>query len=232
MPARTGAQFLRGLRERPRDLWIDGRRVTDPVEHPAFRNVVRSVAAIYDLQHEPGRQDEMTYVSPGSGDRVGLSFLMPRTRDDLARVRGMMKRWADYSGGFMGRTPDYLNRALVGYASASAYCADNDPRFGEHIRRYYEHVREHDLCLTHTLIHPQANRSVGPSRQADPFLAARIVEENNRGIVLRGARMLATLPAADEIMVFPTTQLRPGPDDAPYAYAVALPTDTHGLRIQ
>jgi 4-hydroxyphenylacetate 3-monooxygenase len=205
--------------------------VADPVEHPAFRNIARSVADLYDLQHDPAHRDEMTYASPATGDPVGLSFLMPRTHDDLVRVRTMMKRWADYSGGFMGRTPDYLNRALVGYASAAAYCAENDPRFGEHIRRYYEHVREHDLCLTHTLINPQANRSVGPSQQADPFLAARVAEETSRGIVLRGARMLATLPTADEIMVFPSTLLRAAAEDAPYAYAVALPTDTPGLRF-
>jgi 4-hydroxyphenylacetate 3-monooxygenase len=231
MPARTGAQFLQGLREHPRDLWIDGERVADPVEHPAFRNLLRSVAALYEMQHDPAIRGEMTYVSPTTGDPVGLSFLMPHTEDDLTRVGAMMRRWADYSGGFLGRTPDYLNRALVGFASAADYCAENDPRFGEHIRRYYEHVREHDLCLTHTLLNPQANRSVGPSQQADPFLAARIAEQNSRGIVLRGARMLATLPTADEIMVFPSTLLRTGPEDAPYAYAVALPTDTPGLRF-
>lgn len=231
MPARTGAQFLQGLRDRPRELWIGGERVADPVDHPAFRNVLQSVAALYDMQHDPGLRETMTYVSPSSGERVGLSFLTPQTHDDLVRVRTMMKRWADYSGGFMGRTPDYLNRALVGYASASAYCAENDPRFGEHIRRYYEYVREHDLCLTHTLINPQANRSVGPAEQADPHLAARVVEEDGRGIVLCGARMLATLPMADEIMVFPSTLLRATEADAPYAYAVALPADAPGLRF-
>jgi len=31
--------------------------------------------------------------------------------------------------------------------------------------------------------------------------------------------------------VFPSTLLRAGPDDAPYAYAVALPTDARGLRF-
>ena len=232
MPARTGAQFLEGLRDRPRDLWLEGERVTDPTAHPAFRNLVRSVAALYDMQHDPALRDEMTYVSPATGRRVGLSFLMPQTHGDLVRVRTMMKRWADYSGGFMGRTPDYLNRALVGFASAAPYCAENDPRFGDNIRRYYEEVRERDLCLTHTLVNPQANRSVGPSQQADPTLAARIVEETSRGIVLRGARMLATLPTADEIMVFPSTLLKTGPDDAPYAFALALEPQIPGAVPQ
>jgi len=83
MPARTGAQFLQGLRDRPRDLWIEGQRVADPVDHPAFRNVRPQHRALYDMQHDPALRDEMTYVSPATGDRVGLSFLMPRTHDDL-----------------------------------------------------------------------------------------------------------------------------------------------------
>src|SRR3989304_5239146 len=156
MPARTGAEYVEGLRARPPDLWIEGQRGEDVTRPPAFRNVIRSLATLYDMQHDPALREEMTYVSPSSGHRVGLSFLVPRSREDLARVRAMMKRWADYSGGMMGRTPDYLNRSLMAYATAADYCAENDPRFGENIRRYYEYVREHDLVLTHTLINPQA----------------------------------------------------------------------------
>ncbi|HEY3248825.1 MAG TPA: 4-hydroxyphenylacetate 3-hydroxylase N-terminal domain-containing protein, partial [bacterium] len=231
MPARTGQQFIDGLRSQPREIWIGGERVADITTHPAFRSVVRSVAALYDLQHVPARTDEMTYVSPSSGSRVGLSFLTPRSRDDLGRVRRMMKTWADYSGGMMGRSPDYLNRAVTAFAAAADYCGENDPRFAQHIRAYCETVREGDLCLTHTLINPQANRSVGPSAQVDPYLAAGIVRETDAGVVLRGARMLATLPIADEIMVFPSTLLRGKEEDQPYAYACALPCGQPGLKF-
>ena len=231
MPARTGAEYIEGLRARPPDLWIEGQRVADVTRHPAFRNVIRSLATLYDMQQDPALREEMTYVSPSSGQRVGLSFLVPRSREDLVRVRAMMKRWADYSGGMMGRTPDYLNRSLMAYATAADYCAENDPRFGENIRRYYEYVREHDLVLTHTLINPQANRSVGPGGQADPTLAARVLRETAAGIVLHGARMLATLPIADEIMVFPSTLLKATDEDRPYAFAFAIPTATKGLRF-
>jgi 4-hydroxyphenylacetate 3-monooxygenase len=231
MAARTGAQFIDGLRANPQEIWIGGERVRDPVTHPAFRNIVRSVAALYDMQDDPALRDEMTYASPSSGARVGLSFLVPRSHEDLAKVRRMMKRWADYAGGMMGRSPDYLNRALTAYAAAADYMAANDPRFGENIRRYYEEARERDLCLTHTLISPQANRSTGPARQADPYLAAGVVRETDAGIVVRGARMLATLPVSDELMVFPSTVLRGQAEDAPYAFAFALPTATPGLRF-
>jgi 4-hydroxyphenylacetate 3-monooxygenase len=231
MPARTGRQLIDGLRAHPPEIWLGAERVADPTRHPAFRGVVRSLAALYDMQHDPELRDTMTYVSPSSGDRVGLSFITPRSHDDLVRVREMMKRWADFSGGMMGRAPDYLNRAVMAFGAASEYCAANDPRFGENARRYYEYMREHDLCLTHTLINPQSNRSVGPSKQADPYLAAGILREDGDGLVIRGARMLATLPVSDEILVFPSTVLRGQAEDAPYAFAFAIPTATPGLRF-
>jgi aromatic ring hydroxylase len=36
MPARTGAEFLAGLRD-GRELWVGADRVTDPAEHPCWR---------------------------------------------------------------------------------------------------------------------------------------------------------------------------------------------------
>ena len=229
MGTRTGQQVIEYLRRHPREIYYQGELVADITSHPGFKNGVRSLAALYDLQGQ--YPDEMTYPSPSTGDPVGLSFLTPRTREDLPRVRAMMKRWADYSGGMMGRTPDYLNRAVMAYANASAYMAENRPEFGDNVRRYYEYVRENDLSLTHTLINPQANRSVGPSQQADPYLAARVVRETDSGFILRGARMLATLPIADEIMVFPSTVLKGTADDTPYAFAFALPCDTSGMKF-
>src|SRR5690606_34102690 len=96
MPARTGAEFLEALRASARDVQIHGERLRGGVaDHPAFRSVVRSYARLYDLQHEPALRDIMTYPSPSSGERVGMSFLMPRTREDIERRSRMIKIWAD-----------------------------------------------------------------------------------------------------------------------------------------
>ena len=229
MGARTGRQVIERLSRRPREIYYMGERVADVTVHPAFKRGVQSLARLYDLQHED--LDVMTYVSPATGERVGLSFLAPRTRDDLARVRAMMKRWADYSGGMMGRSPDYLNRSVMAFANAAAFMAENDPRFGANIQFYYDAARENDLSLTHTLVNPQANRSLSASQQADPYLATRVVRETDTGFIVRGARMLATLPIADEILVFPSTLLKATEEDAPYAFAFAVPCDTPGLKF-
>ena len=229
MGARTGAQFLQRVREHPRDLWHRGERVHDPTTHPAFQHGLQSLAALYDLQWQ--RPAEMLYTSPTTGAEVGLSFMIPHAPEELRRISRMMSVWAVQHFGFLGRTPDYLNRAMAYYASGADFLGHDGQPFADNMRRYYEYLRENDLCLTHTLINPQANRAVGPAQQTDPFLAARVVEESSAGIVIRGARMLATLPAVDEIMVFPSTLLRNTEEDAPYCYAVGVPCDTPGLRF-
>ena len=94
-------------------------------------------------------------------------------------------------------------------------------------------MRENDLLLTHTLIIPQANRVGRPvaaarRRRSRPASST----ENDNGIVIRGARMLATIgPFADEILVMPSTVLKGTADDAPYSYAFAIPCDAPGLRF-
>jgi 4-hydroxyphenylacetate 3-monooxygenase len=93
-------------------------------------------------------------------------------------------------------------------------------------------VREEDLLLTHTLIPPQANRSEGGAQQLGGVLTAQIVAEDDNGVVVRGARLLATIgPIADELLVFPSTVLKGTPEDAPYSFAFAIPCDAPGLRF-
>jgi 4-hydroxyphenylacetate 3-monooxygenase len=234
MGARTGQEYVERLAQTRPTVELNGESIEGPIpEHPALAGVVRSYAQLFDLQHDPELRDVLTYESPTSGERVGTSFLVPRAPGDLERRRAGFKGWADYSLGFLGRTGDYLNSSLMALSEASDWFAQADPRFGENIRAYYERVREQDLLTTHTLIPPQANRAVGPGQQVDGrALGAHVVSQDDNGIVIRGARMLATIgPIADELLVFPSTVLRGTPDDEPYSFAFAVACDAPGLRF-
>jgi 4-hydroxyphenylacetate 3-monooxygenase len=161
-----------------------------------------------------------------------MSFLQPRSVDDIVRRREAMRVWAEHSHGHLGRTGDYCTSAIMAMAAAADWFGQDDAAFGANVRSYYEYVRENDLLLTHTLVLPQANRSVGPSQQKTKTLAAAIVDRRDDGIVIRGARILATIgPFADEILVMPSTVLKGTADDAPYSYAFAIPCDAPGLRF-
>lgn len=230
MGAKSGADYIARLDAAKRDVWIGGERVTGKIsEHPAFRNVIQSMAKLYDMQQSDALREEMTYVE--DGERYGSSFLVPRTQEDLLKRRKMMKRWADASAGMMGRSPDYLNSALMAMSEASAYFGRNNEKYAKNIQDYYQYVRENDLTLTHTLVNPQVNRALSTSEQTDPNVAAHVVERNSEGVVIRGARLLATQgPITDEIMVFPSTLLKGTEEDNPYSFAFAIPNSTPGLR--
>jgi 4-hydroxyphenylacetate 3-monooxygenase len=227
--ARRGAQVLQRLREQPPAIWYRGEQVKDATTHPALRGGVHSLAALYDLQWQ--RADVTLFDSPTTGKKVARSFMIPRTQEELRSITRAMQVWQDYTHGMMGRSPDYISRSISGYAAGADFLAEADPRFGVNARRYHEYMRENDLCLTHTLATPQANRGASSAQQSDPFLAARIKEETDAGLVIRGARMLATLPVSDEIMVFPSTVLRSPEEDAPYAFAFSIPSNSPGLRF-
>jgi 4-hydroxyphenylacetate 3-monooxygenase len=187
------------------------------------------LAHLYDVQWQD--PDKMLFDSPTTGDKVGRSLMIPTTQEELISIGEMMLHWARQTHGMMGRSPDYLNRAMSAYAGGADFLARQDSRFGDNARTYHEYLRENDLSLTHTLIHPQANRAVPVSQQSDEFMGARIKEERDDGFIVRGARMLATLPISDEIMVFPSTLLRAVAEDAPYAFGFAIPNSTPGLKF-
>jgi 4-hydroxyphenylacetate 3-monooxygenase len=230
MPARTGEQYIQGLKGRNSDVWIDGKKVDDVTEHPAFKNVVKSMAALYDLQHE--KQDKMLYTSPTSGQKVGLSFIEPKTVDDLIRRREMVMEWSRFNGGMMGRTPDYLNTSVMAFGSASSFFEKSDPMYGKNARNYYEYCRENDISLTHTLIHPQVNRAKAQAEQKDPKLSAQITKKDSDGIYVSGCRLLATQGGiTDEIVVFPSTLNKSSSKDDPYSMAFGIPNNTPGLKF-
>jgi 4-hydroxyphenylacetate 3-monooxygenase len=175
----------------------------------------------------------MTYPSPSSGERVGLSFIVPRTRAELERRGEMMLRWARATCGMMGRSPDFMNVTFAAWGGAAEYFAQGQPAFADNVRRYYEYIREHDLTLTHALINLQRSRTVSGVQNLEEGTALGVVRETDAGIVVRGPRVLATLgPLADEIAVYPARSHRlPGAALDRYAVAFAIPCATPGLRF-
>jgi 4-hydroxyphenylacetate 3-monooxygenase len=232
MPARTGSDYLKGLQAQDREVWLRGERIRDVTTHPALAGGARAIAALYDMQHDPALREAMTYPSPTTGDPVGLSFIIPRTREDLVRRRAMMLHWARATCGMMGRSPDFMNVTFAAWAGAAAYFARNRLAFADNVRRYHEHIRERDLTLTHALVNLQRSRTVSGSFNLEEGTALQVVRETAAGVVVRGARVLATLgPLADEIAVYSPRLGRLTEGHSPFALSFAIPCGTPGLRF-
>jgi aromatic ring hydroxylase len=101
--ARTGTQYLEGLRARNRELWLDGQCIRNPLDHPLLAPAAHSLARVYDLQHE--HPELFLAPSPDDGRLVNITHLIPRTREDLERRRKACQIVAASTAGMMGRTP-------------------------------------------------------------------------------------------------------------------------------
>ena len=227
--ARTGQQFLEGLGSGRREIWLQGEKITHPLEHPQLGAAARSMARVFDLQHE--HADEMLAPSPDDGRLVNVTHLIPRSREDLERRRRAIELTAALSGGTMGRTPDYLNVTFACFAGrADVWARRGNERGAENIVAYQRRMRDLDLSTTHALMNPQVDRTKPEAEQAMGQVALHKVSESDDAIVVRGARMLATLaPFADELLVYPGSDIRP--QDGRYALAFAVPIATPGLRF-
>src|ERR1700758_3949612 len=124
--ARRGEQVLQRLREQPPSIWYRGELVKDVTTHPALRGGVATLARLYDLQWE--HADKTLFNSPTTGRKVARSFMLPTTHEELHSISVAMKIWHDHTRGMMGRVPDYINRAMAGYAAGAPFLGESDPR--------------------------------------------------------------------------------------------------------
>lgn len=229
MPAITGNNYIERIDQLKTRIWIDGVPVTGKIsEHPPFQGVMKSQAALYDLQHNKSLKEAMTYQSPSTGDQVGLSYLQPKTKEDLTNRRAMIQQWALSNNGMMGRSPDYMNTMLMAFAASAEFLRGKENCFPENIVNFYEYAREKDLSMTHTFIDPQVNRAKFYFEDTDEPIAAKVVEKNKEGIIVKGARLLATQGGiTDEIVVFSAG----GIQDKAKGFAFSIPSNSNGLTF-
>ena len=221
MALRTGAEYLQALRD-GREVYLDGKRVADVTTEPGLAIVSQTFARMYDLVRE---QPAALTWEDEAGRRVSGTWLPPRTREQLSWRRHFTETIARHTGGLFGRPQDYVPLFHLGMLDVKADFSRGDKRFEENIARYWEFARERDLMLAHGFIDVQSH----PSLHIDETVVPRIVARRADGIVVRGAKTVATFAThADEVLIGSVP--RPGltPDHVVY---FSLPIATPGLRV-
>lgn len=226
----NGKDFIDRLNKLENEIWFDGEKINEKIsEHPAFKGVLKAKASLYDLQNEPALNKEMSFFLPDKEEPVGLSYLQPKTKEDLKKRRKMMEHWAKITHGMMGRSPDYMNTVVMSFASSSAILKDRENCFPENILSLYERAMEHDLSFTHTFITPQVNRSQVYLGFSNEPISAKVIDRNEKGLVIKGARLLATQGGlTDEVLVFSAPRVFFDPSEA---FAFSIPSNTKGLKF-
>lgn len=219
-----GKRYVESLRD-GREVWLHGEKVADVGKHPAFSGVVRTIAELYDLQHQAPTQDVMTYVDE-DGVRGSLSYLAPTSPEDLLRRRRNTELWTERSFGMLGRLPDFCAAMLVGFCDVRAELNALQAGFGDNAASYLRFARHNDLALSHGLHDPHMDKTLRPRQ--DPDRCLRIVRERDDGIVVRGARFSTLGPLSNEVVIAPTYVL--AEDEPEFALWFSAPVSLSGIR--
>ena len=153
--------------------------------HPAFRNAARSIARLYDTLHDPAQRDLLTAVDD-YGIRTHKFFKPSKTAQELLEAREAIAAWARLSYGFMGRTPDYKAAFMASLGANPEFYAPYDTN----ALTWYKKFASRGLFLNHVLVNPPVDRKKPIHEVADVFI--HLVKERDDGIIVSGAKMLAT----------------------------------------
>ena len=222
---RTGAQFLESLRD-GREVWFNGQRVTDVTTFEPFKHVCETLARMYDLQHAPDTQGDMTFVDE-NGIRCSAGYRLPDSAEALQHRRRNHDVWSRETFGQMGRNPDFCSAIVMGFYDVRDELAKLDARYKKNVEDYLRFAREHDLCLSHGLHDPNMDKTLRPAQ--DPDRCLRIVKETDEGVIVRGLRYVTLAPFSNECLVYPTYHLSDDEDASGVWFAI--PMNAPGVKI-
>jgi 4-hydroxyphenylacetate 3-monooxygenase len=199
---RTGDEYRDSIRD-GRVVYIDGELVEDVTTHPAFKPIVDVRARIYDLAHEAGTAEAMTYEDPSTGERNAVALKPPVAQQDWHDKRTAVDTVLQDIGGVVIRVGDETVGEMWSLADGADVLNEVDPRFAANIRRHIERAVRADPFHVSANTDPKGDRSKSPQEQ-DPDMLLHVVRETDSGIVVRGAKYETAAAYANQAFTKPT----------------------------
>ncbi|WP_312701210.1 4-hydroxyphenylacetate 3-hydroxylase family protein [Sedimentibacter sp.] len=229
MALMTGEQYVESIKKMNMQIYMFGEKVASAVDNPILRPSLNSVKATYDLAQMPEYEDLMTATSSLTGEKINRFTHLHQGTDDLIKKVKMQR--------LLGQKTASCFQRCVGMDAFNAVYStayETDKKFGtkyfENFVEYLKYVQTNDLVVDGAMTDPKGDRSLSPSKQADPDLYLRVVERRADGVVVRGAKAHQTgICNSHEVLVMPTIAM--GPEDEDYAIAFSVPVDAEGVLM-
>jgi 4-hydroxybutyryl-CoA dehydratase/vinylacetyl-CoA-Delta-isomerase len=181
----------------------------------------------YGLARMPEHEDLMTATSHLSGRRINRFTHLHQSADDLVKKVKMQR--------LLGQETASCFQRCVGLDAINAVDSttyEMDQRLGttyhERFTGFLKMVQDEDLTVDGAMTDVKGDRGLAPHQQADPDLYVHVVERNDKGIVVRGAKAHQTGAVNSHwILAMPTVAM--GKDDADYAVSFVCPADEKGI---
>ncbi|MFB6367786.1 4-hydroxyphenylacetate 3-hydroxylase family protein [Paenibacillus elgii] len=227
MSISRGQQYIDSLKD-DRNVWLDSEKI-DVTSHTAFNGTLLTIKKLFDMLDDSSSREQVGFKSPTTGEYVHNAFMVPRNYEDLMARSKAFAFWAESTNGVMSRLSDYARSRLTGWYATREYYRKYDNQFAEKIERYFVEARDRNLFLTAVQREPQINRSASWGEQNEDAVL-RIVRKCSEGVIVRGAKMIATAgPYTNDFIVYPVQKIPSSAQEC--ATMLIVPANSEGLHI-
>jgi len=225
MAIMTKQEYLESLRSLKPTIFVGGKRMEGPfVDSPYFRTNLGVVGLTYDLANDPKWERQFTSQSPLINEKVSWWTTVPQSTEDVVQVVRNIKAIASrkYCVFCMG--------IALGVIWAITHEIDQErgTEYHRRLKNFFGHLQKNDLRFCMGVMDAKGDRGLKPSRQPDPDLHLRVVEKNEKGIVVRGCKsQVSGGPVTHMILVSPCRVY--DAEEKEYVVSFAVPTDAKGI---
>ncbi len=228
MVLKSPEEYLESIK-RPVNLYMFGEKIKDFWNHPVISPSINSVKKIYELAQIDEYKDLMTATSHLTGETINRFTHIHQSVDDLIKKVKMQR--------LMGQKTACCFQRCVGFDTANALYSvtyemdkEHGTNYHERFKKYWIEVQNQDLMVDGAMTDTKGDRSKRPNKQTDLDAFLHIVDENDDGIIVRGAKIHQTgFLNSHRAIIMPTLSLRPGEEE--YAVSFGVDTNEKGITL-
>ncbi|MHA2252137.1 MAG: 4-hydroxyphenylacetate 3-hydroxylase family protein [Candidatus Kariarchaeaceae archaeon] len=231
MPLKTPEEYEESLK-RPVSLYMFGEKISKFWEHPFYKIIkpsINTVKKIYELALTEEYKELMTVKSHLTAEIVNRFTHIHQSIDDLMKKIQMQRLLGQKTGSCFQR--------CVGFDAANTLFSitfEVDKKLGsnyhQNFLRYWKEVQSSDLMVGGAMTDTKGDRSKRPNQQNDPDAYLHVVEENEEGLLVRGAKIHQTgFLNSHRAIVMPTIAMRD--DEKKFAVCFGVDTTEKGITM-
>ena len=230
MALKTRAEYLASLKRMRPNIFKFGEAIADVTTHPATRRVVESHARAYDAANDSATAPLFATVSSLTEEKIHRHNSLMLSAEDVISNSKFKREMYRLTGTCTGGLCAGWNGMNTMWAVTHEVDKASGTDYHERLKRYVLKAQAEGWAIAGALTDAKGNRSLKASQQPDPDSNVHVTEVNEKGIVLRGAKlMICGTAASNEIFLMPGTGY--GEAEKDFAVSCAVPRDIEGLTI-
>lgn len=229
MTLKTPDEYFKSIIKPDLDLYMFGEKVKEYWTHPIIVPTLNSVKITYELAQKEEYKDLMLTKSNLTGETINRFCHLHQSIEDLITKIQMQR--------MIARKIATCFQRCAGWDAGNALFSltfQIDKKYGtdyhERFKKFWIKVQKEDATVVGSLTDPKGDRSKRPDEQMNPDAYLHIVDRNDEGIVVRGAKLhLTGLLGAHYCLVMPTRAMRS--NEKKYSMCFAMPADQKGITL-